>query len=70
MPLLEVGLRRIAEGHAASKTFSECCPQGRGTRCEHHYVFALHPDGREPRILAVLHAHMDLLARRGDRLST
>ena len=38
--------------------------------CEHHYVFYLRPDGQKPRILTVLHEPMDLLARRGDRLST
>jgi len=38
--------------------------------CEHHYVFYLRPDGQKPHILAVLHEHMDLLARLDDRLST
>ena len=68
--LLEAGFRKIAEDRAVSKTFSERYPQVRVTRCEHHYVFSLHPDGQKPRILAVLHEHMDLLARLGDRLST
>ena len=68
--LLEAGFRKIAEGCAVSKTFSERYPQVRVTRCEHHYVFYLHPDGQKPRILAVLHENMDLLVRLGDRLST
>ena len=67
--LLEAGFRRIAEGRAVSKTFSERYPQVWVTRCEHHYVFYLHPEGQKPRILAVLHEHMDLLARLEDRLS-
>jgi toxin ParE1/3/4 len=67
--LLEAGLRTIAEGRAVSRTFSERYPQVRVTRCEHHYVFYLHPEGQKPRILAVLHENMDLLARLEDRLS-
>lgn len=67
--LLEAGLRMIAEGRAVSRTFSERYPQVRVTRCEHHYIFYLHPEGQKPRILAVLPEHMDLLARLGDRLS-
>ena len=38
--------------------------------CEHHHVFYLCPDGQQPYILAVLHKHMDLLARLGDCLFT
>jgi toxin ParE1/3/4 len=38
------------------------------TRCEHHYVFYLPPEGQKPRIIAVLHENMDLLARLEDRL--
>ena len=67
--LLEAGSRRIAEGRAVSKTFLERYPQVWVTRCEHHYMFYLHPEGQKPRILAVLHENMDLLARLGERLS-
>jgi toxin ParE1/3/4 len=68
--LLEAGFRTIAEGRAVSRAFSERYPQVRVTRCEHHYVFYLHPEGQKPRILAVLHENMDLLARLGERLSS
>jgi toxin ParE1/3/4 len=67
--LLEAGFRTIAAGRAVSRTFSERYPQVRVTRCEHHYVFYLHPEGQKPRILAVLHENMDLLARLEARLS-
>lgn len=68
--LLEAGLRKIAEGRAVFRTFSARYPQVRVSRCQHHYVFYLHPEGQKPRILAVLHENMDLLARLGDRLSS
>jgi toxin ParE1/3/4 len=67
--LLEAGFRKIASRRAVSRTFSERYPQVRVTRCEHRYVFFLHPEGQKPRILAVLHENMNLLARLGDRLS-
>jgi toxin ParE1/3/4 len=61
--------QRIVEGRARSKTFSERFPQGRVARCQHHYVFYIHPEGQKPLMLAVLHEQMDLLARLGERLS-
>ncbi len=67
--LLEAGFRTIAAGHTVSRTFSKRYPQVQVTRCEHHYVFYLHQEGQKPRILAVLHENMDLLARLGERLS-
>ena len=61
--------RRIAEGRVQSREFSERYPQVRVARCQHHYAFYVHPEGQKPLILAVLHEHMDLLARLGQRLS-
>jgi toxin ParE1/3/4 len=66
---LETCFRGIAERRLRSRDFSERYPQVRVTRCQHHYVFYLHPDGQKPRIFAVLHERMDLLARIGERLS-
>jgi toxin ParE1/3/4 len=67
--LLEAGFHRIASGTAISRQFSEHYPQIRVTRCEHHYVFYL--QGEEttaPRIIAVLHERMDMIARLRRRL--
>jgi toxin ParE1/3/4 len=66
---LETCFRGIAEGRLRARDFSERYPQVRVTRCQHHYVFYLHPEGQKPRIFAVLHERMDLLARIGERLS-
>ncbi len=60
--------QRIADTKAEGKTFSERFPSVRVTRCEHHYVFYLHPDGHPPRIFAVFHERMDLLTRLKHRL--
>ncbi len=58
----------IAAEKTASRQFSEKYPQARVTHCEHHYVFYLELEGKPPRIFAVLHERMDLLARLKDRL--
>lgn len=68
--LLEACFRRIAGRRARSKGFSERYPQVQVTRCEHHYVFFLRPEGQKPVIFAVLHERMDMLARIGERLTT
>ena len=39
--LLESGFRRISDGTAISRRFSEQYPQVYVTRCEHHYMFYL-----------------------------
>jgi plasmid stabilization system protein ParE len=65
----EACFRGIAEGNLRSRDFSERYPQVRVTRCQHHYVFYVHTAGQKPRIFAVLHERMDLLARIGERLS-
>ena len=66
---LEACFRGIADGSLKSRDFSEQYPQVRVTRCQHHYIFYLYPERQKPRIFAVLHEHMDLLARIGERLS-
>ena len=65
---LEACFRRIARRRAQAKSFSERYPQVQVTRCEHHYVFFLHPEGQKPLIIAVLHERMDMLTRLGERL--
>ena len=67
--LLEACFRGIADGSTRSKAFSERYPQVQVTRCEHHYVFFLYPEGQKPLIIAVLHERMDMLTRLGERLT-
>ena len=67
--LLETGFRKIADGSATSRSFSQRYPQVRVTRCERHYIFYLHPEGRAPRIIAVSHERMDMIAKISSRLS-
>ena len=38
------------------------------SRCEHHYVFYLHPDDQPSQIIAVLHKKIDVLTRLKNRL--
>ena len=67
--LLEAGFAYIADDSAIPRRFSEAYPQVLVTRCGHHYVFYLKPEGTSvPRIIAVLHERMDLVARLHDRL--
>ena len=58
----------IAVEKTASRSFSKKYPQARVIHCEYHYVFYLQLEGSPPRIFAVLHERMDLLARLKDRL--
>ena len=60
--------QKIAAKQVISKTFSERLPQVRVTRCEHHFIFYLHPETHKPVIIAVLHGRMDLVTRLKDRL--
>ena len=60
---------RIAAGEAVRRSFSDHFPELLATRCEHHFIFYLHPEGRKPEIIAVLHERMDLIARLRDRLT-
>lgn len=66
--LLDAGFRKIAAKSAYSRNFSERFPQIRISRCEHHYIFYVHPDNKPPRIIAVLHERMDMLAQLKNRL--
>lgn len=59
---------KIARKETASRPFSKKYPKARVLRCEHHYVFYLHPTGKPPRIFAVLHERMDVLVRLKKRL--
>ncbi|MGK7877907.1 MAG: type II toxin-antitoxin system RelE/ParE family toxin [Xenococcaceae cyanobacterium] len=69
--LLEAEFRNIAANKTISRPFSAKYPQVRVTKCEHHYIFYLFPEGksRRPVILAVLHERMDLVNRLKSRLS-
>jgi len=65
---LEKRFQAIADKTALRRTFSERFPQVFVTRCEHHYIFFLHPEGQPSCILAVLHERMDFVAWLGKRL--
>lgn len=66
--MLEERFRSIAAGAVISKTFSKRFPKVLVNRCEHHYIFYLHPKGARPHILAVLHERMEMVARLKTRL--
>lgn len=59
----------IAEKAAPSRAFSDRLPQVLVARCEHHYIFYSHPEGKPPRIIAVLHERMDIVSRLKNRLA-
>lgn len=67
--LLEEGMQRIGQRRRVPRVFSERFPQVLVSRCEHHYLFYLHPEGQKPRIFAVLHLSMDLFSRLAERLA-
>lgn len=66
--LLEKRFREIAARTAYCRSFSDRLPHVLVSRCEHHYIFYLHPEGKSPCIIAVLHENMDMLARLKNRL--
>ena len=66
---LEMCFQGLAEGRTRSRSFSERVPQVRVTRCQHHYIFYVQPEGRKPLVIALLHERMNMLARLGERLS-
>jgi toxin ParE1/3/4 len=67
--LLEQCFVQIAAGSRLSRSVSERYPVLQVCRCEHHYVFYVHPQDRKPQIIAVLHEKMDLLQRLKGRLA-
>ena len=69
MGRLETCFQGLAEGQTRSRSSSDQFPQVRVTRCQHHYVFYVHPEGQKPLVIAVLHERMDMLARLAERLS-
>jgi len=66
--LLEARFCEIADKTAHYRQFSIRYPQVFVSRCEHHYIFYIHPDGKPPCIIAVLHERMDMLKRLKGRL--
>jgi toxin ParE1/3/4 len=66
--LLEKRFLEIADRTSLSRSFSEHYPQIQVARCEHHYIFYIHPEGKQPCIIAVLHERMDRVARLKNRL--
>ena len=69
MGRLETCFQELAEGRTRSRSSSDPFPQVRVTRCQHHYVFYVHPEGQKPLVIAVLHERMDMLARLAEHLS-
>lgn len=59
---------KIARKEVVSRPFSSKHANARVFRSEHHYIFYIHPEGKPPRIFAVLHERMDMLARLKERL--
>lgn len=59
----------IADGEVVQRTFSDLFPELLVMRCEHHFIFYLHPEGQKPEIIAVLHERMDMIARLSNRMS-
>ena len=64
---LHICFQQIASKKVINKTFSHQFPHVFVTRCEHHYVFYLHPQKTKPVIIAVLHKRMDMLIRLKER---
>lgn len=67
--LLEAGFRALAQRRIVPRPFFPAYPDVFVSHCEHHYIFYLHPEGQKPRIFAVFHENMDLLARLAERLA-
>ncbi len=67
--LLTSCFQKIADGEIVSRSFSTLFPELLVTRCEHHFIFYLHPEVQKPEIIAVLHEPMDMIARIRYRLS-
>ena len=67
--LLEDHFFEIADRAIYSRSFSKRYPHVMVSRCEHHYIFYIHPNEKAPCIIAVLHENMDMLARLKNRLT-
>jgi len=65
---LETGMVAVATGKGAFKVMDALYPALRMAHCEHHYIFCLPRERAPALIVAVLHEHMDLLARIKGRL--
>lgn len=67
--LLNEKFNKIAKGRIFSKIAFPTYQNLRVCRCEHHYIFFMHPQkSSKPIILAVLHERMNLLERLKERL--
>lgn len=66
---LEACLHAIGDSTTVSRAFSNRYPQVQVTHCQHHHIFYVRPNGQKPRIIAVLHERMDLVARLVERLA-
>lgn len=64
---LEQCFSNIAKKKIPQRSFSKKFPQVKSVKCEHHYVFFIHPENSPPIIVAVFYRHMDMLARLSDR---
>jgi plasmid stabilization system protein ParE len=69
MDKLDQCFQKIGTKIVFGRTFSKRMPDVFVTRCEHHFVFYLHPSAEKPVILAVLHERMDMVNRLQDRLA-
>ena len=66
--LLEKSFCEIAARTVYSRPFSNRYPQVLVSRCEHHYIFYIHPERKTPCIIAILHERMAMLERLKNRL--
>lgn len=68
MGLLEKRFEEIAAREVTPRQFSRRFPEVLVSRCEHHFIFYLHPEGQKPLIIAVYHENMDMITRLRERL--
>ena len=61
--------QKIAAGEVVQRSFSDHFPDLLASRCEHHFIFYLLPEGQKPQMIAVLHECMDLISGFRNRLS-
>ncbi|ETW95887.1 MAG: hypothetical protein ETSY1_28795 [Candidatus Entotheonella factor] len=60
--------QNIADSEVVPRPFPDISPDLLVMRCEHHFIFYLHPQGQKPEIIAVLHERMDMIARLWGRM--